>query len=119
MCALLNEDRQLTITDLQVRMATQSSHAVRRGTIYTALTEHLTMSKVCACWVLRQLTEDNQTLRMGWALEFLTQFHMKGNELIERIVTGDESWIQFWTPETKAQSKVWKKKEEDIPRNLR
>ncbi len=41
---------------------------------------------------------------------------MKGNELIDRIVTGNESLIHFWTPETKAQSKVWKRKEEDTPK---
>ncbi len=93
--ALLSEDRQLTITNLQVQMATQFSHEAGRGTIYTALTEHLALSKVCADWVPRQLTEDSRTLRMGWALEFLTQYHMKGNELIERIVTVHESWIHF------------------------
>ncbi len=36
--ALLNEDRQLTITDLQVQMTTQFSYEASRGTIYTALT---------------------------------------------------------------------------------
>ncbi len=56
---------------------------------------------------------------MGWAFEFLTQYHMKGDELIECIVTGDESWIHFSTPETEAQSKVWKKEEEDTPKKLK
>ncbi len=63
--APLNEVRRLTITDLQVQMATQFSHKASRGTTYMALTEHLAMSKVCARWVPRHLTENNQTLRMG------------------------------------------------------
>ncbi len=58
-------------------------------------------------------------MRMGWALKFLTQYHMKGNELIECIVIGDDSWIHFWMPETKTQSKVWKKKEEDTPKKFK
>ncbi len=86
--------------------------------IYMALTEHLAMLKVCAHWAPLQLTEDNRTLRMGWVLEFLTQYHMKGNELIKRIVTGDELWIHFWMPETKAQSKVWKKKIKGHPKEI-
>ncbi len=94
----------------RAQMATQFSHEASRGTIYMALTEHLAMSKVCAHCVPRQLIEGTRTLRIGWVLEFLTQYHMKWNELIERIVTGNKSRIHFWTPETKAQSKVWKKK---------
>ncbi len=119
MHTLLNKDHRLIITDLQVWMATQFSHQASRGTIYTALIEHLTMSKVCARWVSGQLTDDNRTLRMGRVLEFLIQYHMKRNELIECIVKGDESWIHFWTPETKAQSKEWKKKEEDTTKKFK
>ncbi len=77
------------------------------------------MSKVCTYWVPRQLTEDNRTLWMEWVLDFLSQYYMKGNELIEPIVMGDESWIHFWTPETKAQNKVRKKKEEDTPKKFK
>lgn len=117
--ALLQEDRRLTITDLQQQMAAQYSHTASHGTIHTALKQHLEMTKVCARWVPRQLSDEHRKRRMGWALEFLTAYHNQGNDLIARIVTGDESWIHFWTPETKQQSKVWKKKGEEAPKKFK
>ncbi len=45
--------------------------------------------------VLLELTETNWKLRIRWALQFLMEFHVEGNALLERIVTGDELWIHF------------------------
>jgi len=44
-------------------MAEKFLYKASRGTIYTALTEHLEKSQVCARWVPRQLTEHNRNLR--------------------------------------------------------
>ena len=86
--ALLQDGRRLTVTNLQTKMAKQLSHNASRGTIHTALTQYLQMTKVCARWVPRELSENDRKLRMGWALEFLAQYHEQGKE---RVVTGDES----------------------------
>ena len=116
--ALLEEDRRYTITDLRVQMAARYSEA-SFSTVHTALTQYLEMRKVCARWVPQQLSDDDQARCLGWALEFLTQFHALGNNFLECIITGDESWIHFWTPETKEQSKVWKRKEEETLRKFK
>ncbi len=38
---------------------------------------------------------------------------------LKRIVTGDESWVHFWIPESKEKLKQWKKKEESAPQKCK
>ncbi|KAJ4441013.1 hypothetical protein ANN_10862 [Periplaneta americana] len=46
--------------------------------------------------------------RLGAALTFLQRYHDDGDEFLDRIVTGDETWISHFTPETKQQSMYWR-----------
>ncbi len=47
---------------------------------------------------------------MRVALDFFNQYEEDGNDYLERIITGDESWNHFYTSEKKSVSMVWKKK---------
>lgn len=38
---------------------------------------------------------------MGAALFFLSQYDKNGDEFFNYIVTGDDTWISHYTPETK------------------
>jgi len=44
---------------------------------------------------------------MGSALTFLQRYWEEGDEFLDRIVTGDETWVKFVNEETKEQSKQW------------
>ncbi len=57
----------------------------------------------------QQLMEEHRNSHMGVALNFHTQYEEGGNDLLERIITGDESWIHFYESERKSASMVWKK----------
>ena len=117
---LLQDDRRLTITDLHRQMATEYSYAsISRGSIHTILTRELGMRKVSARWVPRLLTEEHRQARMGAALELLGRYHEEGDDFLSRIVTGDESWVHYWTPESKEASKVWKMQDEEAPRKAK
>ncbi|XP_035231708.1 histone-lysine N-methyltransferase SETMAR-like [Stegodyphus dumicola] len=41
------------------------------------------------------------------AFEFLDRYNTDGEEVLKSIVTGDETWVQYDTPETKRQSQLW------------
>ena len=41
--------------------------------------------------------------------EHLGRFNHDGNNVLNWIVIGDEMWVHYAEPETKAQSKKWKK----------
>jgi len=53
------------------------------------------------------LTDDHKTKRMGPTLKFLTCYAQEGDEFLDSIVTGDETWGFHHTPESKQQSLPW------------
>ncbi|KAJ4442497.1 hypothetical protein ANN_04084 [Periplaneta americana] len=99
----LKENRRFTITEL-------SSHfpQISRSLLHEIVTKHLLFKKVCARWVPKNLTPEHKMQRLGAALTFLQRYHDDGDEFFDRIVTGDETWISHFTPETKQQSMHWR-----------
>ncbi len=41
---------------------------------------------------------------MGASLTYLLRFNNHGEDFLEQIITGDETWVHQYCPETKAQS---------------
>ncbi len=80
-------------TDMWWKMAAHFSHKASKAIIIRAL-QQFEMQKVCKHWVSRQLTEENWKSHM--ALNFLTQYEKDENDLLEWIITSDESWINFY-----------------------
>ena len=64
--------------------------------------------KVCARWVPKQLTDVHKTNRLNTCRRHLERYENEGNNFIERIVTGDETWVHHYEPESKRQSMSWK-----------
>ncbi|KAJ4432797.1 hypothetical protein ANN_21436 [Periplaneta americana] len=90
------ENRRFTITEL-------SSHfpKISRSLLHEIVTKHLLFKKVCARRVPKNLTPEHKMQRLGAALTFLQRYHDDGDEFLDRIITGDETWISHFTPETK------------------
>jgi hypothetical protein len=42
-----------------------------------------------------------KTQRRAWALTFLGRYHKDGDEFLNHIVIGDETWVSFVNVETK------------------
>jgi histone-lysine N-methyltransferase SETMAR len=66
--------------------------------------EKLGYKKLCARWLPKILTDDHKTKRMGSALKFLKRYALEGDEILDCIVTGDETWGFHHNPESKQQS---------------
>jgi len=49
----------------------------------------------------------HKTQRMGSALTFLQHYWEEWDEFLDRIVTGEKTWVKFVNAETKEQSKQW------------
>ncbi|KAJ4451655.1 hypothetical protein ANN_03124, partial [Periplaneta americana] len=96
------ENRCFTITEL-------SSHfpQISRSLLHEIVTKHLLFKKVCARWVPKNLTPEHKMQHLGAALTFLQRYHDDGDEFLDRIVMGDETWISHFTLETKQQSMHW------------
>jgi len=83
------------------------------------LHEILGMRKLSARWVPRLLTPDNKRNRETTSEQCLTLFKRNPKEFLRRFVTVDETWIHWYTPETKEQSKQWTSPGEPAPKKAK
>lgn len=54
------------------------------------------------------LTPEHREKRVSAAREFLERFQTEGESFLDSIVTGDETWVCHYTPESKRQSLQWR-----------
>ena len=109
----MDEDRRITIRELQ-----QALH-ISNGTLHSIILDHLGMRKVSARWVPHDLKPHHMIARVEFCEFMLSKFDRGSSELVSNILTGDETWIYFYDPETKQQSKQWITDEGDIPVKFR
>ncbi|XP_044313292.1 uncharacterized protein LOC123037293 [Drosophila rhopaloa] len=67
----------------------------------------LGMRKLSAQWVPRLLTPDNKRNRETTSEQCLTLFKRNPKEFLRLFVTIDETWIHWYSPDTKERSKQW------------
>jgi len=82
------------------------------------LTEDLHMKRLCAKFVLRLLTDDQREQRQKIARD-LSERSCEDVQFLKNIVTGDESWVYRYDPETKQQSSQWKGPTSPLPKQGR
>lgn len=62
---------------------------------------------MCPRWVLQSLLDDHKQKLMAAVLSFLSHFNEGGEEFLNHIITGDETWMFHTTSEIKHQSMEW------------
>ena len=93
-------DRRLTIRMIAEQVG------IDRQTVWQMITEELRMQKICAKIVPKLLSDDQKARRMQ-VCEDTLQNIQNGPELLTKVITGDETWVFEYDPETKRQSKQW------------
>ncbi|GFO40415.1 transposase [Plakobranchus ocellatus] len=58
--------------------------------------------KVSTHWVPRELTVDMKAQRKDMCTQLLERYNAEGEAFLQRILTGDESWIHQYDPEFRA-----------------
>lgn len=97
---IIRNDRRVTVVDI-IQTIGIGSHAVQ------SIIAELGYRKVCARWVPRQLTDELKQTRLDVCTQLLQRYQSEGNAFMESIITGDESWVHHYEPETKRQSMQW------------
>ena len=77
------------------------------------------MTRVCAHWVPRILSDDDRQKRVAASKSFMRQWKSGGDRFLDRIVTTDETWLYYYDPETKQQSSQWVTKGSGPPEKAR
>lgn len=112
---LLLEDRRVTLDELAEKLQGVCS----RDSIHSILINNLQYRKVSARWVPKMLTEEHKRKRIECAQQFVASFEDKGEEFLDSIVTGDETWAHYYTPEMKEQSKQWRHSNSPKPKKFK
>ena len=89
----------------------EASLRIGSGSVAKILHIYLRVSKVSSRWVPHSLTDGQKVTRVEWCCEMILRFTNGNSE----IITGDETWIYQYDPETKHQSSVWVFPNDDRP----
>jgi len=95
---IVRENRRLTVR------STAGQENIDRETVRKILTEDLDMSKVCAKMVPKELTKEQKQRRVTICQDLLE----RQDDIFGHVITGDETWVYQYNPETKRQIAQWK-----------
>ncbi|PNF33903.1 hypothetical protein B7P43_G06496, partial [Cryptotermes secundus] len=98
---LAMEDRRITVRELS------NETGVRTGSVHSILTEDLGMRRVSAKFEPKLLTMEQKQSRLEITKDMLDNANSNPN-FLNTVITGDESWVYGYDPETKMQSSLWK-----------
>ena len=110
--------RVLSDRRVSVRMLADELN-INTFTIHQMLHEDLGMRKMCAKMVPKLLTLEQKQLRSNICADMLDRIAREGTEWMSTIITGDESWVFEYDPETKRQSMQWVEEGGERPKKAR
>ena len=96
------EDRRVTVDNVAEHFG------ISYGTCQDNISNKLGMRRISARWVPRLLLPEQILVRVKMYNGYCRQYNDEGDIFLSRVVTGDETWIHFFEPESKQQSSVWK-----------
>ena len=97
---LVYSDRRIPVKEIAQALG------ISHGSVSTILHDHLGMRKLTALWVLISLSDEQMATRASVCSALLKRFRSKDYFLL-RLVTVDETWVHYYEPENKAQSRQW------------
>ena len=106
---LIEEDERYTVQEIEELSGIHSSSVLK------ILRERLGLRKICAHWVPHLLTDEQKQSRVRLASQVIEKYDKCDPRRLEEIVTGDETWIYHFQPDSKAKNKVWVSSEGDRP----
>ena len=106
---LIEEDARYTVQEIEELSGIHSSSVLK------ILHERLELGKICMRWVPHLLTDEQKQSRVRLASQVIEKYDKCDPRRLEEIVTGDETWIYHFQPDSKAKNKVWISSEGDRP----
>ena len=107
---IIDRVERLVLNNRRIKLAELASECdISNGSVYTIIHEHLGMSKVSARWVPRYLNMQDSQQRVESSQELLEVYNANPEDFHTRLVTGDETWLHHWDPDTKKESMQWKR----------
>ena len=80
---------------------------IPHGSVSTTLHDRLSMRKLTASSVPKCLSDEQIATRASVCSALLKRFKSKEDDFLSRLVTVGETWVHYYEPENKAQSRQW------------
>ena len=106
---LVYSDRRIQVEEIAQALG------ISHGSVTTILHDRLGMRKLTSHWVPKSLSDEQMATRVSVCSALLNCFRLK-DDFPLRLVTVDETWVLYYEPENKAQSRQWV---EPVPRGQR
>ena len=97
---LVYSDRRIQVEEIAQALG------ISHGSISTILHVRLGMRKLTARWVPKSLSDEQLATRASVCSALLKRFRSK-DDFLFHLVTVDETWVHYYEPEIKAQSRQW------------
>ena len=91
---------------------------LNRESVRKILRDDLAMRKVCAKMVPKILSEEQKQRRVNFCKDMLETIAGDA-DILGQVITGDETWVFQYDPETKRQSMLWKTATSPRPKKAR
>ena len=99
--AIFRNNRRLAVREIA------DDFGISVGSCDIILTDDQHMKRVCTKFVPRFITDDQREQRQTIARDLFKR-SCEDVQFLKNTVTGDESWVYGYDPETKQQSSQWK-----------
>ncbi|UYV74892.1 hypothetical protein LAZ67_12001701 [Cordylochernes scorpioides] len=109
---LIKSYRRISIKDLY------SETGLSVGLCHQIVTKDLDMIRTSSKFVPRILTKEQKEVRMD-VCKNMVEMTRTDPEWMQKIITGDETWVYQYDPETKRQSSQWIERGEPKPKKAR
>ena len=118
---MIDRVERLVLNNRRIEVAELASECgISNGSVH----EHLGMSKVSARWVPRNLNMQDRQQRVELSQELLEVYNANPEDFHIRLVTGDETWLHHWDPDTKQEFRgrrhrtCWRKSHRSLNQNV-
>jgi hypothetical protein len=102
--ATVQQVEELIQADKRVTTVLGCSHS----SAYSIMHDRLKFWKVCPWLVPRDLKDQEKMNLIGLSLQHLLWYADEGEDMLNRIITGNESWVHHYQPKSKHSLLQWK-----------
>ena len=103
---MCNKVRDLVYSDRRIKVEEIANALhISHGSVSKTLHDRLGMHKLTARWVPKSLSDEQMATRTSVYSALLKRFRSKEDGFLSRLVTVDETWVHYYEPENKAQSR--------------
>jgi len=102
---------------LRVRMTAEET-GLDKNSVHRILTDHLHMRKIWAKLVPKNLSVGQKANWLEICQDLLGRLEIEPN-VLDKVITGDESWVFDCDPETKQQREEWHTKSSPLLKKAR